>query len=166
MVGQHTRSRWYISWVGVCGAVPIVFATYPLLAGIGSAQMIFNIVFFISLTSVLIQGTSLPIIAKWLNVTLPEKFKAKMPSEMILQEQVKSEFFANPVLEGSPIIGKRILDLQFPPSVVMAMIRQRNEFLTPTGSMVIQENDVLMILSENKKGIESVSKCLGETAKA
>jgi cell volume regulation protein A len=69
------RRRFYISWVGLRGAVPIVFATYPLLAGIDKANMIFNIVFFISVTSVLIQGTTLSIVAKWLNVALPEKAK-------------------------------------------------------------------------------------------
>src|SRR5690606_16023753 len=61
------RRRFYISWVGLRGAVPIVFATYPLLAGIDKASMIFNIVFFISLTSILIQGTTLSIVAKWLH---------------------------------------------------------------------------------------------------
>src|SRR5690606_18373868 len=66
------RRRFYISWVGLRGAVPIVFATYPLLAGIEQANMIFNIVFFISVTSVLIQGTTLSVVAKWLRVGVPE----------------------------------------------------------------------------------------------
>src|SRR5690606_20828883 len=65
---MELRRRFYISWVGLRGAVPIVFATYPLLAGIEKANMIFNIVFFISVTSVLIQGTTLSIVAKWLKV--------------------------------------------------------------------------------------------------
>src|SRR5690606_15033395 len=62
---MQLRRRFYISWVGLRGAVPIVFATYPLLAGIEKADVIFNIVFFISVTSVVIQGTTLPIVAKW-----------------------------------------------------------------------------------------------------
>jgi cell volume regulation protein A len=57
-----------MSWVGLRGAVPIVFATYPLLAGIEKAPMIFNLVFFISLTSVLLQGTTIRLVAKWLGV--------------------------------------------------------------------------------------------------
>src|SRR5690606_16093940 len=69
------RRRLYVSWVGLRGAVPIVFATYPLLAGIEKANMIFNIVFFISLTSVLIQGTTLSVVAKWLHVALHMKVK-------------------------------------------------------------------------------------------
>ena len=63
------NKRWYMAWVGLRGAVPIVFATYPLLAGIEKANMIFNIVFFISVSSVLLQGTTLPLVAKWLKVT-------------------------------------------------------------------------------------------------
>lgn len=70
---MELRRRIYISWVGLRGAVPIVFATYPLIAGIDKAQMIFNIVFFISVTSVLIQGTTLSIVAKYLRLALPEK---------------------------------------------------------------------------------------------
>src|SRR5690554_8231826 len=72
---MKSRRKWYISWVGLRGAVPIVFATYPLLAGIDKADMIFNIVFFISVTSVLIQGTTLSVVAKWLRVAMPEEKK-------------------------------------------------------------------------------------------
>lgn len=154
------RSRWYTSWVGLRGAVPIVFATYPLLAGVDKAQMIFNIVFFISLTSVLVQGTSLPIFAKWLHVALPEKVKPKSPVETMLSDEVKSEFFEKLITIDSPAIGKRIVDLNFPKSAVIAMIRRDNKFLTPSGSTVIQDQDVLMVLSENKHGLELVSKCL------
>ena len=78
------RRRFYISWVGLRGAVPIVFATYPLLAGIEKANMIFNIVFFVSLSSVLVQGTSLSLIAKWLHVALPGKAKPKSPVDTCL----------------------------------------------------------------------------------
>ena len=63
---MRLNRRFYISWVGLRGAVPIVFATYPLLAGIDKANMIFNIVFFISVTSVLIQGTTVGVFARWL----------------------------------------------------------------------------------------------------
>src|SRR5690554_2501993 len=72
---MRLRRRFYISWVGLRGAVPIVFATYPLLAGIDKADMIFNIVFFISLNSVLIQWTTLYVVAKWLRVAMPEEKK-------------------------------------------------------------------------------------------
>ncbi|MDZ7608948.1 MAG: cation:proton antiporter [Cyclobacteriaceae bacterium] len=85
------RSRWFISWVGLRGAVPIVFATYPLIAGAEKANMIFNIVFFISVTSVLIQGTTLPLVAKWLHRTLPEKLKQRTQIDLELYDSIKSK---------------------------------------------------------------------------
>jgi cell volume regulation protein A len=77
------KKRLFISWIGLRGAVPIVFATYPLLAGVEKAHMIFNIVFFISFTSVLIQGTTISAVAEWLKLTIPEKEKNKprLPTE-------------------------------------------------------------------------------------
>src|SRR5690606_4437157 len=84
------RRRLYIAWVGLRGAVPIVFATYPMLAGIDKADMIFNIVFFISVTSVLIQGTSLPAVARWLHVALPESVKPPEKESLLAPELTKA----------------------------------------------------------------------------
>jgi len=83
-------SRWFYSWVGLRGAVPIVFATYPLLAGVEQAHMIFNIVFFISLTSILLQGTTLPVVAKWLKLTIPESLKKRTKTDIELSDSIKS----------------------------------------------------------------------------
>ena len=71
------RKKVFVSWVGLRGAVPIVLAIYPLTAGIEKANIIFNLVFFISVTSVLIQGTSIPLVAKWLNLAVPVNLKKK-----------------------------------------------------------------------------------------
>lgn len=66
---MSTREKLFVSWVGLRGAVPIVLATFPLLAGIHDAGFLFNLVFFIVLTSVLLQGTLIPFVARWLKVT-------------------------------------------------------------------------------------------------
>lgn len=84
------KRRFYISWVGLRGAAPIVFATYPLLAGIEKASIIFNIVFFVSVTSVLIQGTTLGIVAKWLGVALPESKEANTDVARFISEIPKT----------------------------------------------------------------------------
>lgn len=154
------RRRWYISWVGLRGAVPIVFATYPLLAGIEKAHMIFNIVFFVSLTSVLTQGTTLSLVAKWLHVALPMKVKPKSPVDSFLSEGTKSMIREITIPDGNFAVGKRIVDLKFPRKAIIAMISRDGEFLTPNGSTEIEENDTLIILLEDKRSLESVYESL------
>ena len=117
---EFTR-RAYISWVGLRGAAPIVFATYPLIAGIEKAEMIFNIVFFISVTSVLFQGTTIALFAKWLNVIevgkentdLPEKLTLDLPKTKLAEILIEASDYA---------VNKRIADLHFPVNAFITMI--------------------------------------------
>lgn len=157
---MRLRRRVYISWVGLRGAVPIVFATYPLLAGIDKAGMMFNIVFFISLTSILIQGTTLSIVAKWLNVSIPSAEKILSPSEKFMEEHPKTEMREIGIASGSKVVGKQIVEIEFPRSAIIAMIRRDDKYITPNGSTVIHADDVLIVLSENEKGIKKVFKAL------
>lgn len=143
------RRRLFISWVGLRGAVPIVFATYPLIAGIDKANMIFNLVFFISLISILLQGTTLTLLSKWLHVALPAKVKQKTILDKFLSDEAKSEFTELVLPEDSRVVGKRIVDIDFPKTAIIAMIKRDKKFLTPNGATVLQAKDRLMILSEN-----------------
>ncbi len=154
------RRRFYISWVGLRGAVPIVFATYPLLAGIDKASMIFNIVFFISLTSILIQGTTLSVVAKWLHVGLPEKVKPQSPTEQFLSEHPKTEMREIGIDNRNSVVGKKIVDIQFPKTAIIAMIKRGDKYITPNGATIIEADDVLIVLSDSKRGIEQVYRSL------
>lgn len=150
------RRRWYISWVGLRGAVPIVFATYPLLAGIEKAPMIFNIVFFVSLTSVIVQGTTLSTVAKWLHVALPKTVKKVSPVDAFLADGTKSLIREITIPPDNFSVGKRIVDLHFPRTAIIAMISRNGKFLTPNGATEIMEEDTLIVLMENKKNVERV----------
>ncbi len=154
------RRRFYISWVGLRGAVPIVFATYPLLAGIEKANMIFNIVFFISVTSILIQGTTLSVIAKWLHVALPEKAKPRSPVDLFLSDRVKTEMAEIEIKANSFPVDKKIIALDFPKTAIIAMINRNNNFITPNGSTEIKENDTLIVLSDSNEAMNKVYECL------
>lgn len=156
----QTRNKWLISWVGLRGAVPIVFATYPLIAGADKAGMIFNIVFFISITSVLIQGTTLPAVAKWLHLTLPEKLKQRTPADLELTESEKSILTEIVIPETSQAVGKQIVELGLPRTSVISFILRDNKYLTPTGSTTLMANDVLSVLSENHDSLTRVYSCL------
>lgn len=159
------RRRFYISWVGLRGAVPIVFATYPLLAGIDKANMIFNIVFFISITSVLIQGTTLSIVAKWLNVALPEKAKKITELDQLVLDLPKSSLQEFEILPDFHAVGKRIVDLNFPKSAFIIMIKRNGEFIRPGGSTIIESKDILMVLADNKEDFEKVDDCIQKSNK-
>ncbi|MEO6681240.1 MAG: potassium/proton antiporter [Ginsengibacter sp.] len=154
--------RLFISWVGLRGAVPIVFATYPLLAGIDKADMIFNIVFFISVTSVLFQGTTIPIVAKWLKVDLPEKAKPIITHDNLAYEIPRTIMRKFQITSDSLVIDKQIVDIGFPESATIALIKRENEYLTPSGATVIQEGDALIVLATDQDGLTEVSDCLGK----
>ncbi|MDD4236827.1 MAG: potassium/proton antiporter [Bacteroidales bacterium] len=154
------RRRFYISWVGLRGAVPIVFATYPLLAGIDNANMIFNIVFFISVTSILIQGTTLTIVAKWFHVALPEKAKPISETDKFISEIPKTAMKEIEVYPDCYAVNKRIVDLAFPKNAIIAMIKRNDKYITPNGSTIIEPKDILLVLADNEEGFEKVNECL------
>lgn len=154
------RRRWYVSWVGLRGAVPIVFATYPLLAGVEKAEMIFNVVFFVSLSSVLVQGTTLTTVAKWLHVALPGKVKPKSPVDTFLSDGAKSLIREITIPSDNFSVGKRIVDLHFPRKAIIAMISRDGKFLTPNGATQIEEEDTLIVLMEDEKSVEAVYESL------
>lgn len=154
------RRKLYISWVGLRGAVPIVFATYPLLAGIDKANMIFNIVFFISVTSILIQGTTLSIVAKWLRVALPEEAKKISETDKLILELPKSSLQEFEIPPDFFAVNKRIVDLDFPTSAFIIMIKRNGKFIRPGGSTKIEVNDTLMIIADDQNDFNKVTDSL------
>ena len=154
------KRRIYISWVGLRGAVPIVFATYPLLAGIEKASMMFNIVFFIAVTSVLIQGTTLSIASKWLRVALPKKVKKVSELDKMILEIPKSSLQEFEVLPDYYAVNKRVVDLHFPASAFIVMIHRDGKYIRPGGSTVIESKDVLMVIADTQEDFEKVNDCL------
>ena len=150
------QRRLYISWVGLRGAVPIVFATYPLIAGLDHALLFFNVVFFVSVTSVLLQGSTIPIVARWLNMSSPVEDKTKSPIDIILTEGANSFLREIVVPEGNIAVGKKIMSLAFPEKGIIAMISRNNEFITPKGTTVIEPNDMLIVLYEKDEILDEV----------
>ncbi len=156
----QTRTKWLISWVGLRGAVPIVFATYPLLAGAEKAQMIFNIVFFVSLTSVIIQGTTLPVVAKWLHLILPEKAKQRTPVDLELTESLKSILTEILIPTESKVIGKPIVEIGIPKTSLISILQRDGKYITPSGATVLEPHDKLFVISEDKEALRKVLETL------
>lgn len=148
------RSKAFISWVGLRGAVPIVFATYPLIAGADKAGMIFNIVFFISLTSILVQGTTLPLFAKWLKVSEPEEKMIGQKPEIDPSEV--SDLIEITVAEGNAYVGRPVADAPFPDGARITLLRRGDDHIIVTGSTVLEAGDRLIIASQNRGDAKQV----------
>jgi len=145
--GFSLKEKLFLSWVGLRGAVPIILATYPLLAGLSQADSIFNIVFFVVLTSALLQGASIPFVAKWLNVDIPVTKKPVYPIEFNPVSGFKSELKELTIPKDSPASGKTILDLHLPEEFLIILIARDNEFIMPSGGIDLRAGDTLIVLS-------------------
>jgi potassium/hydrogen antiporter len=146
----NLREKTYVSWVGLRGAVPIILATYPFMAHLPQAALLFNLVFFVVLTSALFQGTSVPLVAKWLRVDAPEPTKLIYPIEYTPMAGLKSYLQELPIPPGSEAIGKRILDLNLPPGFLIILIARGPEFKVPSGGTKLEPGDTLLVLTEEK----------------
>ncbi|HEY8935178.1 MAG TPA: potassium/proton antiporter [Cyclobacteriaceae bacterium] len=155
------RSKLFISWVGLRGAAPIVFATYPLLAGVPYAPDIFNLVFFISATSVLLQGTTLPYVARWLHVSVPQKLKRKFPLDIELKDDFKSELFEFDIPEGSSSVGKAVVELNIPKTALIVMIHREGKYMTANGETILQAGDHLLLMADTKETVKTIQETLG-----
>lgn len=158
---SNTRSKLFVSWVGLRGSVPIVFATYPLLAGIPKADLIFNLVFFISVTSVLFQGTSLAYVAKLLHVSVPANMKRRVGMDFEFSDHIKSEMQELILDHNSYALNKRIVDLKIPATVTIMAVKRNDVYIAPRGSTKLLENDILYILAEDKTALDSLAENLG-----
>ncbi|MGQ3685284.1 MAG: potassium/proton antiporter [Candidatus Loosdrechtia sp.] len=148
------REKTLISWVGLRGAVPIILATFPLLARIPQADLIFNVVFFIVLTSVLLQGTSIPLIARWLRVDAPIMPKRLYPLEYTPMDGLKSELKELYIPPDSNIAEKAIVELGLPANFLIILIVRGNDFVLPSGKTILQANDTLLALSDKQSFAE------------
>lgn len=141
------RDKSMVAWVGLRGAVPIVLATFPLLAGVPNANLLFNTVFFIVLTSVLLQGTTLTLVARWLRVReeLPER--PVYPIAYRPTGTGRNDMAEVDVGPGSEADGRRIMDLRLPPDALVILVHRGGEFLVPKGATTLQAGDSVLVLA-------------------
>ncbi|GAP08514.1 MAG TPA: potassium/proton antiporter [Anaerolinea thermolimosa] len=144
------REKAFISWVGLRGAVPIMLATFPLLARVPQASLIFNVVFFVVLTSVLLQGTSIPLVAQWLRVGVPATPKRMYPIEYTPMVGLKSELKELAIPSDSYMDGKTIVELGLPANFLVILIARDHAFLQPSGGTILRGGDTLLVLSDRK----------------
>ena len=143
-------SKLYISWVGLRGAVPIIFATYPVVANVEGADQIFNIVFFITLLSLILQGTTLPFFARKLGLSAPME-KTGNDFGVELPDEIDTDLTDITVTPAMIADGDTLKDMSLPQGTLVMIVKRGTEFLVPNGSLHLQVGDKLLLISEGAK---------------
>ena len=154
------RSRVFISWAGLRGAVPIVLATYPAAAGIEGGDDIFNLVFFAVLLSILVQGSTLGGLARWLKLTLPPKPKPLVSLELITMAHSDYDLIVVDVPNPQGLEGPRIRDLALPDGAVITLVTRGCEIIVPKGNTRLCGWDKVSILA-HARDVDAVKNALG-----
>jgi potassium/hydrogen antiporter len=140
------KEKLLISWVGLRGAVPIILATFPLVAGVPASSFIFNVVFFIVFASVLLQGTTIALVARWLG--LDEASNPELsPTGVHLAGRGESALVTLEVKPGSRADGHRVVELNWPRETLILVLYRGNEFFVPNGATVLVQGDRLVVLA-------------------
>lgn len=149
---KYTRNeKILIGWTGLRGAVPIILATYPLLQGYPRAGYIFNLIFFVVLLSVLVQGQTLRPAAQLLGLDIPFKPSPQYPLEFTRTAQTGTEQTREvEVLENSVVAGKEVRELVFPAEVSILLVNRGKRFLIPKGDTVLMPGDTLLLFGEKQ----------------
>jgi cell volume regulation protein A len=146
------RFRWreqvFLSWVGLKGAVPITLATFPLLAEVQGAKLLFDVVFFVVVISALVQGWSLPVVARKLKLELPADPQAPITVEISSLRHVEGDIADYTVSEDSLAAGRLVRELALPVGAVIAIITRKDKIIPPQGNTQIEPGDhAVLVLS-------------------
>jgi cell volume regulation protein A len=153
------KGKLYISWVGLRGAVPIIFAIYPLTAHLSHAGLIFNVVFFITILSLLIQGTTVVSFANCLGLTKKPDRKDVFGIE--LPEGIKSAMSEIDVTPEVLKHGNKLMQFTLPDHTLVVMVMRENHYFIPKGNTILQENDKLLVISDNDEALLQAYQALG-----
>lgn len=143
------KAKIFLSWVGLRGAVPIIFATYPVIAGIEDADFLFNVVFVITLLSLALQGTTITAAAHWLELATEEE-KIGNDFGIELPDELESKLSELKLTEESLSGGNQLKDMHFPQGTLVMMVKRGNSFIVPNGQLELKEGDILLTIANEQ----------------
>ena len=153
------KSRLFVSWVGLRGAVPIIFATYPVVANVEGSNMIFNIVFFVTIVSLLVQGTTVSAMARWLG--LVGKSEEKEIFNVALPDEIKSAMSEIELTDEALSGGNKLMNLSLPDNTLVVMVKRGEQYFVPKGHTHLQSGDRLLVISDNDEELRKSYESLG-----
>lgn len=146
------REKTAISWLGLRGAMPIILATYPLtvLSNTQMAELFFNLVFFVVLTSTLIQGISIKPVVNLLRVSAPAKQRPRFPFEYVSMGELKNDVSEFEIPHDSCLVDKSIAEINLPDDFMILLVRRNNEVFAPRGGTIFCSGDVLLTIAHDR----------------
>ena len=163
------KDRLFVSWVGLRGAVPIIFAILCRAANVPHSNIIFNVVFLCTLVSLVLQGTTLPLVARLLGVSEPPESQPKASSQdfdIDFPEEIKSATAEVEITAATLLRGQRLMDLRMPERTLVIMVKRGDSYFVPTGKTLLHEGDRLMLLSDNPDELATLLASIGAAAPA
>jgi potassium/hydrogen antiporter len=142
------REKLLVSWVGLRGAVPIILATFPLVEGLPEAETVFDVVFFAVVVSVLVQGTTIPVVARRLGLSAPLEDRRPYPIEAVSTSGSDTAMHEVRVAPGSPAAGRTVVELGLPKGTLLVLLSRDGEFVVPQGSTELLPGDRVLVLAD------------------
>ncbi len=155
-----TKARMYISWVGLRGAVPILFATYPMIAGMGAekADLLFNVVFLSTIISLVVQGTTVSGMANLLGLAYEQK---ESSFDVNIHEDMNSILTEIEVNESMLATGHNLKEITLPENTLVMMVYRNGDYFVPQGKTELKLGDKLLVISDRGEELASTYKDMG-----
>lgn len=156
------RGRLFTSWVGLRGAVPIIFATYPWISDVPNAKVMFNIVFFITILSLMLQGTTVSFMAHLLKLDLPVPMKRKLKEfDIEFSDDIKSAMCEIRVDDSMLVNGERVMDVNLPDHTLVVMVKRKKRYFIPRGNTLLEKDDSLLVITDDENAMRETFDQLG-----